>query len=114
MTLLITLASSGAIAAAITGLIAYFSKRSDNRTQVIVGQGVARSETEQLAFTILKDEVVRKTEVSEKQGKEISDLKVINFLVLQHLINVDRHFAEGNPPPPPPIPDELLAHLRDS
>jgi hypothetical protein len=73
-----------------------------------------------LALDVLQKELDRKDgEISEqntridRQAKDIADLRVSNWLVLEHLLDVHRHFAEGNPPPPPPIPQKLLEHLRE-
>ena len=83
------------------------AKADDNKTSSVA-----------LALDVLQEELTLKGEpVSslqkniEGQSRQISELRVANWLVLEHLLQVHRHFAEGNPPPPPPSPDKLLAHL---
>lgn len=117
--LIAIVAGSGGLAGAVlTGVIALIKSRMDNRTQVIVHQQDANQEAQALALQTMQSELARKdAELARRdareavQEKEVAGLKVANFLTLQHLIAVDRHFAEGNPPPPPAIPPELLARL---
>lgn len=106
-------AGSSVLAAIITALATILIKRMDNRTQVaVVGAGRDQAATE-LAVGVLQFELGASRQLTDEQAKDISHLKVSNWLVLQHLLDVHRHFAEGNPPPPPPMPEKLLEFLRE-
>jgi hypothetical protein len=100
-------------AAAIATLGIYVGKKLETNSATKVRM-------ESLALQVLEGELERKrgeldaqnTKI-DAQSKDIADLRVSNWLVLEHLLDVHRHFAEGNPPPPPPMPAQLLAHLRE-
>lgn len=113
-------ALSSVLATLITGFVAYVTKKMETRTQVVVQQaGQGQNQTE-LAWNVLQAELDRRsaeraaqTARIDSQEKQISDLRLTSWLTLQHVLDVHRHFAEGNPPPPPPIPEELLEFMRD-
>lgn len=114
------LAAVGTLCSACVGAAGVLiGKRWEAKTAISVHEDETKTATVSLAVDVLQGELDRKSrEVSDLntkvdgQAKEIADLKVANWLVLQHLLDVHRHFAEGHPPPPPPIPQALLSMLQ--
>lgn len=108
------------IAAAIGATGVYVGKKLEIRATAKAKATEGNTEFGSVALGILQDELDRKhrevidlANKLDEQDRDIADLRVSNWLVLQHLLDVHRHFAEGNPPPPPPIPPKLLEHLRE-
>src|SRR5690606_13201100 len=102
---------SAVLVAIIAGAFRWIEKKQEGKAAASVAQVETTQEANQLAVEVLTRELERKTRAVERQDREIAALKVTNFLVLQHLTAVDRHFAEGKPPPPPAIPAELLERM---
>lgn len=115
------LAFLGTVIAALIGATGvYVGKKLETRAAARQKNQDANAATVGVALEVLTTELERKSgEVSglhaqiENQAKDIADLRVSNWFVLQHLLDVHRHFAEGNPPPPPPIPEKLLSYMRE-
>jgi hypothetical protein len=115
------LAFLGTVIAALIGATGVFvGKKLEVRATRKMQHEDVQSTTLAVALEVLQGELERKSgEVEglnqqiERQAKDIDDLRVSNWFVLQHLLDVHRHFAEGNPPPPPPIPEKLLSYMRE-